>query len=157
MIVGGTIRVTVAQSNRRKIYLINPRFQWRFIGFMAAVSLLAILILYGSNVLFFRNMRQDALAAGLTPDNPFFDFLDEQKSALSMVYFGISAVAFVLMVGLGVLYSHRIAGPLHRLNSHMKAIALGGEPAPVNFRRRDQFQELAETFNAMIAGLRKRS
>ena len=29
------------QSNRRKVYLINPRFQWRFIGFMAVVSLLA--------------------------------------------------------------------------------------------------------------------
>ena len=155
--VRGTIRITVPQSNRRQIYLINPRFQWRFIGFMATVSLLAISLLFGSNVLFFRSMTQDALAAGLSPDNPFFDFLDEQKSTLSMIYFGMSAVAFVLMVGLGVLYSHRIVGPLHRLNSHMKEIALGGEPAPVNFRRGDQFQELAESFNAMIARLKKRA
>ena len=36
--------MTGPQSNRRKIYLINPRFQWRFIGFMAVVSLLAISI-----------------------------------------------------------------------------------------------------------------
>ena len=52
------------QPNRRKTYLINPRFQWRFIGFMAVVSLLAISILYVSNVLFFRNMKQEALAVG---------------------------------------------------------------------------------------------
>jgi methyl-accepting chemotaxis protein len=147
----------MAQPNRRKVYLINPRFQWRFIGFMAVVSLLAIALLFVSNVLFFRNMTQDALAAGLAPDNPFFDFLEEQKSSLSMLYFGVSAVAFVLMMGLGVLYSHRIAGPLYRLNTHMKGIADGAEPAPVKFRRRDQFPELAGNFNAMIARLTKRA
>ena len=141
--------------NRRKIYLLNPRFQWRFIGFMAAVSLLAISILFVSNVLFFRNMKQDALAVGLAPDNPYFDFLAEQKSSLSLLYFGVSAVAFVLMVGLGVLYSHRIVGPLHHLNTRMKEIADGAEPTPVNFRQTDQFQELASNFNAMIARLKK--
>ena len=155
--VGGTIRVTVPQSNRRKVYLINPRFQWRFIGFMATVSLVAILLLFVSNVLFFWNMTQDALAAGLAPDNPFFDFLQEQRSALSWLYFGVSAVAFLLMMALGVRYSHRIAGPLYRLNSHMKGIADGADPAQVKFRRGDQFQELAANFNAMIAQLKKRT
>ena len=144
-------------SNRRKVYLINPRFQWRFIGFMAVVSLLAISILFVSNVLFFRNMTQEALAAGLAPDNPYFDFLQEQKSALLLVYFGVSAVAFVLMMVLGALYSHRIAGPLYRLNKHMRAISEGAEPAPVSFRRRDQFQELVESFNKMIDRLNKRA
>ena len=151
------MRMAVPQSNRRKVYLINPRFQWRFIGFIAAVSLLAISLLFVSNVLFFRNMTNEALAAGLAPDNPYFDFLAEQKSALSIVYVGVSAVAFVSTVVLGALYSHRIAGPLYRLNKHMKAIADGAEPAPVSFRRRDQFQELVESFNAMIDRLSKRA
>ena len=143
------------QPNRRKIYLINPRFQWRFIGFMAVVSLLAISILYVSNVLFFGNMKQEALAVGLAPDNPYFDFLEEQRSSLSMLYFGVSAVAFALMMGLGILYSHRIAGPLHHLSHHMKQIADGADPTPVSFRRGDQFQELMGSFNAMIATLKK--
>jgi methyl-accepting chemotaxis protein len=145
----------VAQTNRRKIYLINPRFQWRFIAFMAVVSLLAISILFVSNVLFFRNMKQEALAVGLAPDNPYFDFLEEQRSALSMVYFGVSAVAFAVMMGLGIVYSHRIAGPLHKLSNRMKEIADGAEPTPVSFRRNDQFQELTGSFNAMIAKLKK--
>ena len=144
----------MAQPNRRKIYLINPRFQWRFIGFMAAVSLLAIAILFLSNVLFFRTMHQEALAVGLAPDNPYFDFLAEQQSSLTKVYLGVSAVAFVVMMGLGILYSHRIAGPLHNLNNRMKQIAQGGDPAPVRFRRKDQFRELAESFNAMLTKLK---
>jgi len=146
----------VAQSNRRKIYLINPRFQWRFIGFMAAVSVLAISILFLSNVLFFRNMHQEALSVGLAPDNPYFDFLEEQQSSLSLVYFGVSVVAFVVMVGLGILYSHRIAGPLHHLHRRMQEIAAGAAPSPLRFRRKDQFQELADSFNAMIAKLKER-
>ena len=145
----------MAQTNRRKVYLINPRFQWRFIGFMAAVALLAIAILFLSNVLFFRAMHQEALAVGLTPDNPYFDFLAEQQSSLTRVYLAVSAVAFVVMIGLGILYSHRIAGPLHHLNNRMKQIAQSGDPAPVNFRRSDQFRELAESFNAMIAKLKE--
>jgi methyl-accepting chemotaxis protein len=145
----------VPQHNRRKIYLINPRFQWRFIGFMAVVSLLGIAILFLSNLLFFRDMKQEALSVGLAPDNPYFDFLEEQKASLSKVYFGVSAVAFLVMMGLGILYSHRIAGPLHHLTNRMKEIADGAEPSAVSFRRKDQFQELAESFNAMLAKLKE--
>jgi methyl-accepting chemotaxis protein len=143
--------------NRRKVYLINPRFQWRFIGFMAVVSLLAISLLFISNVLFFRQMQQEALAAGLTPDNPYFDFLDEQKSSLFTLYFGVSAGVFVVMMALGIRYSHRIAGPLYNLNNKMRGIANGDPATPVSFRRKDQFLELSESFNAMLAKLKDRT
>jgi len=145
------------QQNRRRTYLINPRFQWRFIGFMATVSLLAISLLFVSNILFFRNMEHEALSVGLTRDNPYFDFLQEQKSALSLLYFTVSGVVFVVMMGLGILYSHRIAGPLYHLDRKMRRIADGEEPSPLQFRRRDQFVELAESFNAMLVKLRERA
>ena len=144
------------QPNRRRTYLINPPFQWRFIGFMAAVSLLAIAVLFVSNILFFRDMEQTAISVGLTADNPYFDFLAEQKASLYKLYFAVSGVAFVVMVGLGVLYSHRIAGPLHNLGNKMQRIAEGEAPSEVRFRRNDQFRDLAESFNAMIATLRNR-
>jgi methyl-accepting chemotaxis protein len=144
------------QQNRRRTYLINPRFQWRFIGFMATVSLLAIALLFVSNILFFRNMEHEALSVGLTADNPYFDFLREQKSTLSTLYFAVSGVVFVVMMGLGILYSHRIAGPLYNLDRKMRRIASGEDPSPLSFRRRDQFLELAESFNAMIVKLRAR-
>jgi len=147
----------MAAPNRRRRYLVNPRFQWRFIGFMAAVSLLAIAMLFVSNLLFFRGMTQDAVAAGLTPDNPYFDFLHEQQSSLTSLYLGVSAIVFVTMVGLGIFYSHRIAGPLHHLNTTMRRVAAGEDPGPLQFRRRDQFRELAESFNAMVARLKTRT
>ena len=123
---------------------------------MATVSLLAISLLFVSNILFFRNMEHEALSVGLTRDNPYFDFLQEQKSALSLLYFTVSGLVFVVMMGLGILYSHRIAGPLHNLRNKMQRIAEGEEPSTVGFRRNDQFRELAESFNAMIAKIAKR-
>jgi methyl-accepting chemotaxis protein len=59
----------------------------------------------------------------------------------------------VLMMGLGIRYSHRIAGPLYRLDSKMRRIAEGEAPSPVSFRRKDQFLQLADSFNAMLARL----
>jgi methyl-accepting chemotaxis protein len=144
----------MAPTNRRKTYLINPRFQWRFIGFMAVVSLLAILLLFVSNILFFQDMAREARSVGLSPDNPYFDFLKEQRLVLSRLYFTVSAVVFALMMGLGIMYSHRIAGPMYQLNNKMKRIAAGEELTPIRFRRKDQFQELAENFNAMIEKLK---
>ena len=123
---------------------------------MAAVSLLAISMLFLSNILFFREMRQEALSAGLTPDNPYFDFLDEQKSALYTTYFGVSGVVFVVMMGLGIRYSHRIAGPLHQLKGKMNAIADGEDLSPLAFRRNDEFVELAASFSAMVQALKSR-
>src|SRR5262245_30235221 len=125
------------KPNRRKTYLINPRFQWRFIGFMATVSLLAIALLFLSNVLFFRGMEREAVSVGLAADSPYFDFLHEQRASLSRLYFAVSGLAFVLMMGLGILYSHQIAGPLHNLNNKMRRIANGEEPTPLNFRQND--------------------
>jgi len=124
---------------------------------MATVSLLAISLLFVSNILFFRNMEHEALSVGLTRDNPYFDFLQEQKSALSLLYFTVSGLVFVVMMGLGILYSHRIAGPLYQLDRKMRRIASGEEPSPLQFRRRDQFVELAESFNAMLVKLRERA
>jgi nitrogen fixation/metabolism regulation signal transduction histidine kinase len=61
------------------------------------------------------------------------------------------------MMGLGILYSHRIAGPLYHLDRKMRRIAGGEEPSPLQFRRRDQFLELTESFNAMVVKLRDRA
>ncbi len=49
------------------------------------------------------------------------------------------------MWAFGVIVTHRIAGPLYRLEQHLAAIAAGGDPGPCNLRK---FVELCETMNA---------
>jgi nitrogen fixation/metabolism regulation signal transduction histidine kinase len=60
----------------------------------------------------------------------------------------------VLFNLIAVIFSHRIAGPLYRLQRHLKAVAAGAEPGDVKFRRGDLYQELAEACNELMARMR---
>ena len=54
---------------------------------------------------------------------------------------------FVFGVG-SVYISHKIAGPIHRLNSYLAALSRGEiRPTPLRFRRFDFFLDVTKTFN----------
>jgi len=53
----------------------------------------------------------------------------------------------IAMIFLGVFISHRIAGPLHRLNHCMLDVAVGKTVPILRFRDHDEFPNLAESFN----------
>jgi len=68
------------------------------------------------------------------------------------------AVVFLVVgvVILMVLMSHRIAGPLWRVEQSAKAIADGDLTVSVKFRKDDEMQQLADQMNGMVDGLRSR-
>ena len=49
-----------------------------------------------------------------------------------------------------VALTHRMAGPIVRLRSHIRSIAEGEEVAPLKFRDGDFFRDLPPLFNEMI-------
>ena len=58
------------------------------------------------------------------------------------------------MWGFGVIVTHRIAGPLYRLEQHLAEIAAGEDPGPCTLRKFDELRELCETMNAAVDRLR---
>ena len=52
--------------------------------------------------------------------------------------------------------SHRTAGPLYRLGKAMEKVGKGDLSVKVKFRKDDELYEVAETFNQMVEGLKKR-
>ncbi|MDD5669131.1 MAG: hypothetical protein PHE58_03765 [Candidatus Omnitrophica bacterium] len=64
-------------------------------------------------------------------------------------------VLIVLPVGLGIVgllslfYSHRIAGPMYRLNKSLDMLAEGKDVSYFRFRGYDEFKELAESFERL--------
>ncbi len=54
----------------------------------------------------------------------------------------------------GVIVTHRIAGPLYRLEQHLAAIAAGEDPGPCTLRKFDELGEFCETMNAAVERLR---
>jgi len=55
------------------------------------------------------------------------------------------SLAFIV----GLLHSHRAAGPIKRLRSALAKLAVG-DTEPLTFRRRDEFRELEEPFAGVV-------
>ena len=62
-----------------------------------------------------------------------------------------SIVAFLAIAPLAVLnllrFTHRFAGPVHRLRNELRRLAAGEEVPPLEFRKRDYWKTLANDFN----------
>ena len=146
-----------AKSYQRFHYVINKRFQLGFVFFMDLVALFVIAIYYVSNVLFFMELREKAVLSGVTLDGSTLEFLALQEQTLHRIFAATSFLVIGSLTILGVLYSHRIAGPLFRLTKHMDAITAGGKAGPLYFREGDFFQEIPEAYNKHLAMLVQRS
>lgn len=138
----------------RRVMLINPRFQLSFMAMMIGLAFAAIGIFFLANNHFFQKFNQQGKALGLPGDHVYFQFIAEQQGEMNVI-FGITAgVTFVLMGVIGLIMSHRVAGPMYRLKKHLTSVADGETLADVNFRKNDYFPEVADAYNKQLARFR---
>lgn len=71
-------------------------------------------------------------------------------SSYSILILGLITAAIAVI---SVLFSHRIAGPLFRLEKSLEAIASGDLTVSTRFRGMDQLSVLADDLNAMVRSL----
>jgi hypothetical protein len=138
----------------RKTLLTLPAFQLRFIGFMGLVGLFNFALFLAIHEFFFSQFRQLGEEFSLPSDSPFFQFIHRQHS-MSLSFFLLAAlVNLALVIFLGLLFSHRICGPLVRIQ---KTLAKLPEelPDPIRLRNTDYFPELADSLNQVITRLKK--
>ena len=139
-----------ASRGGRTRYLINPTFQLRFVGLMIGIAGMAAFALYLSNALFMAKIVGIGNSLGLPADHPFWRFINEQKLVLNSVFLLTAAGVSILIVVLGLIISHRIAGPIYRMQSHLDDLARTGEVKELNFREKDYFPEMADSINRVM-------
>jgi len=86
-----------------------------------------------------------------------WDASPELRGAVGIWLLGMVAMSGLFAIATGVVFSRRLAGPLHRLKSDLAAIAAGGELRPISLREGDELQDLAEVTNAALSSLEERS
>jgi sensor histidine kinase YesM len=143
-------------SKPRKIYLINPQFQMRFVAFSIVSSLLVIILVAGMQYYFFHHYQSMGIQNGIPSDHIFFEFLREQRNFITIALVILAAAITAVQVILGILFSHRVAGPLYRMNRHMQEVASGSEKLTFQVRDGDYFSELADNFNTMILKMERK-
>ena len=100
-----------------------------------------------------------AVVFGVTSYLAMFDQLSEEASHRLLVVLSIqTALVIVAVILLAVFSTHRLAGPIIGLQRAMEDVKAGNLDRQLRFRRTDpHLDEIAATFNEMVAALRERS
>lgn len=137
---------------REKKFLINNDFQIQFMVSLLLISICSMSVIYLANDYFFHSYMQKGEALNLPPDHPFFLMIHEQKKFMTNV-FVVVALSISGIAGLwGLFYSHKIAGPLYRLQRYFTQAAVESAPLKqkIYFRDDDFFQEVPDSINKYI-------
>jgi len=138
----------------RKHFLINPRFQLNYIKHTIFLMLMTVVIFYGASLYHFWNFKKQGQAAGLPEEHIFFKFLQQQQSSMEIVFLVTAFVVAIFIVAYGIFLSHKVAGPLYRMNRYLEENRGSNTSEELKFRKDDYFPELADNFNKYIEELK---
>lgn len=133
---------------RRRKKLIKPGLQLRLTGIFVGLSALSLLLQF---VLFTNVLHESAIR--LPNDGPIL--LEELNGITSRVLLISFLVFLPLTLAVGVLCTFRIAGPVYRFESFLRAILRGERPRDFRLRKGDQLTELAALLNEATVPLRR--
>jgi hypothetical protein len=131
-----------------KKFLINPMFQYKFMLSLAFASIASMSVLYAAQTYFFQYFLNRAEMAKLPPNHVFYHLLQEQQHVMGQIFL-VSAVIFSSIFFIwGLFYSHRIAGPMFRINRDLREAAKNGQSiTTLKMRDKDFFPEVPEAIN----------
>ena len=135
------MRNTLA-AYKRSIFVVNPRFQYKFSFIICSIVFIGSLIypltifdLYEKIIAIHPQGRLD-----LETNRNYLFIL------LSVIEFAFLGIVFVVSIFL----SHKVAGPMYKLKNHLQNIRENGDIKPIFFRDGDNFHEIAEEVNLLI-------
>lgn len=134
--------------HRRRFRIIRPSLQLRLILTFIGISAFALLLQY---TLFAR------FAVELTTVQAASDGLPlEDIGARLMQIFLVSFVAMLPPTFvIGVLATHKFAGPIYRFEVYLKQVIAGEKPADCRLREGDELKDLCELINRATEPLRR--
>ena len=127
------------KRTKRRQYLINPAFQWKYAATIAfgvfVTSTIMSSVLYG--ILHHQARMRTIDPAGYSAQVTFVVFL--------------AGAAFALLTGAGVglwsiIVTHRMVGPLYVMSRFMLELKEGRLPKMRALRQKDEFKEFYEVF-----------
>ena len=131
---------STGEKERRIRTLVKPGLQMRTFGVLAFLVLVALTV---------QGMVLHASLSALTDELPNDgSILGGRTSSVLITGLLVGAVVLVpLALGFALMASNRVAGPLHRVESHLRAFLDGQSPRALTLRRNDELQELCALVN----------
>lgn len=137
----------------RPIEIIKKNYLRNFLCLLLLVLLLSTAV---SAIVFHLNIHRPLN----THYSAILSILSDLKETLLIKTLKISTLfSFLAAIGLlfiSILYTHRIAGPLHRIKSAAKAIGKGNLDTKIQLRSKDAIHHFAKSLNSMTESYRDR-
>jgi len=134
-------------KHRRRTFLIKTGLQLRYMGIIVSTMLL---VAFGVGwIIYHTSWSRIGDTPDLTIDKlaEIFDQVNKQLTQWVVVFIFFISV-------LSVFVSHKIAGPVYRLERSAKILASGDLTHSVKLRHGDELRDLEEAFNSMSESLR---
>lgn len=133
---------------RRRVYIIKRGLQFRYIGVVFALALLASIVT-GYTVFATGWTLLGEKLANVYPQGRLVYVFRTTNIALIRNLLFASPFIFIL----GLLFSHKIAGPVYRIEKTIYDMAKGNLMLRVRLRKGDELGDLADIINAMTENL----
>lgn len=135
-------------KHKRRTYIIKTGLQLRYMAILI-VCMLTVAMTVGW-IVYHTSWRQIVNTEDLTIDK--LSIIFEQVNSQLMWW----VVCFTAIIALiSIFVSHKIAGPVYRLEESMKLIASGDLTHKVHLRHGDELGDLKDAFNKMSESLSK--
>ena len=142
------------KNYKRKKFLIDKNIQRRFAGLLVMVALITSLQLVVYILVVDNNIHTEAAKYGLDEDPVLISFIIVQQKAVLVKLIVLLFVNMGLMGLFGLFFSHRITGPIYRINRFLKEMVDGDLSGEIRLRKSDEFQNVAATINDLLKSLR---
>ncbi len=135
---------------RRRRYIIKPGFQLRYIG-VIFITVFAVAFLCISTTYYLSMTLLGEKLANVYPQGRLVMTLKGiNQIIIWRILFLTPIIAFI-----GVLLSHKIAGPAYRIEKTLEEIGKGNFDINIKLRKYDELKGIANAVNDMAANLKR--
>lgn len=135
---------------RRRKYIIEKGLQFRYIGLVFTLALIASIVTGWTVFATGWHFLGEKLAS-VYPQGRLVYVLRATNMALARNLLLVSPLIFIL----GLLFSHRIAGPVYRIGKTLNDISKGNLGLKIKLREGDELVDLADTINNLTENFNK--
>lgn len=134
----------------KRNYVIDPRVQLKIVGFLASIAVVMSIIICA---LAYKKVNQLGVLFTGSVVPPALQAEVFETLARSLMFSLIAIVTVMILVFsiAGIILTHRVAGPIWRLQAEIRRHLNGEKIHPIRFRKNDEFKELADLVNQLIS------
>ncbi len=138
-------------EHHRRTYLVDRVFQLKYTVLLMGAGL-AVALVFGLWV--YQAHRQSV--ALFAPDSALGPEVQLARRQLLLVFVGIAVLMSAALGLVGVLFTHRVAGPVFVMGHYMSVLAQGRFPRMRTLRKSDELKGFFEIFLGAVVQLKER-